>query len=291
MKVAEKENGDFMNKTNLMIRRKINVLIHLIVKIKNDDVFAISSQLAYYLMLSFFPFMLFLITLIGFSKLSSAEVLNGLTGLLPQSIVELTKLTVMEIFDNQYTGLLGISILLMIWTSSSAFRAVIKGVNKAYNFKENRSFIKRSIISMLGILALAIIIILSLSMLVFGNVISEYIKNVIPFYKPFLFIWNMFRYAFIFIVMIFIFAGIYCMAPAKKLKLKEVISGAIFSTIGWILVSFGFSFYIDNFNNYSRFYGSLGAVFILMTWLFLISMIFILGVEINCVLSQINQRK
>lgn len=277
-----------MNKINSRIRRKINLLIHLIVKIRKDDVFALSSQLAYYLMLSFFPFILFLITLVGFSRLSSAEVLNGLAGLLPQSIVDLTTSTVMDIFDNQYTGLLGVSILLMIWTSSSAFRAVIKGVNKAYDFKERRSFIKRVFISMMGILALAIIIILSLSMLVFGDVISQYIRNVIPFYKAFLFIWNMFRYAFVFIVMIFIFAGIYCMAPAKRLKSKEVIPGAIFSTFGWIIVSFGFSFYINNFGNYSRFYGSLGAVFILMTWLFLISMIFILGVEINCVLSQIN---
>ena len=279
-----------MNKINSKIRRKINLLIHLIVKIKKDDVFALSSQLAYYLMLSFFPFRLFLITLVGFSRLSSDEVLNGLAGLLPQSIVDLTTSTVMEIFDNQYTGLLGVSILLMIWTSSSAFRAVIKGVNKAYDFKESRSFIKRALISMMGILALAVIIILSLSMLVFGDVISQYIRNVIPFYKAFLFIWNMFRYAFVFIVMIFIFAGIYCMAPAKRLKSKEVIPGAVFSTIGWIIVSFGFSFYINNFGNYSRFYGSLGAVFILMTWLFLISMIFILGVEINCVLSQIKNR-
>ena len=80
-------------------------------------------------------------------------------------------------------------------------------------------------------------------------------------------------------------------APSKRLKSKEVIPGAIFSTVGWIVVSFGFSFYINNFGNYSRFYGSLGAVFILMTWLFLISMIFILGVEINCVIGQIKRRK
>lgn len=277
-----------MNKNNSIIRRRINVLIHLIVKIKNDDIVALSSQLAYYMMLSFFPFILFLVTIVGFSKLNSSEVLNGLNGLLPESIVQLTKSTVTEVFDNQHTGLLGVSILLMIWTSSSAFRAVIKGVNKAYDFKENRSFIKRAIISMLGILALATIIILSLFMLVFGTVISDYIREIIPLYKPFIFIWDMFRHTFVFIVMIFIFSGIYCMAPAKRLKSKEVVPGAIFSTIGWIIVSFVFSFYINNFSHYSRFYGSLGAVFILMTWLFLISMIFILGVEINCVLSQMK---
>lgn len=272
------------------IRRQINLLIHLIVKIKRDDVFALSSQLAYYLILSFFPFMIFLITLIGLSPLSSVEVMDNLNTILPKSIVELTKSIISEVVDTQHTGLLGVSILLMIWTSSSAFRAVIKGVNKAYELKENRSFIKRAIISMIGIMGLALIIVLALAMLVFGNVIGTNIINRIPFYRIVIFFWNMFRYAFVFIVMIFIFAIIYMFSPTKRLKSKEVIPGAIFSTVGWIVVSFGFSFYINNFGNYSRFYGSLGAVFILMTWLFLISMIFILGVEINCVIGQIKNR-
>ena len=279
-----------MNNLKFNIRRQINLLIHLIVKIKRDDVFAISSQLAYYLILSFFPFMIFLITLIGFSPLSSVEVLNNLNAILPKSIVDLTKSIIFEVVDTQHTGLLGVSVLLMIWTSSSAFRAVIKGVNKAYDFKESRSFIKRAIISMGGIMSLALIILLALAMLVFGNVIGAHIISKIPFYKIIIFLWNMFRYAFVFIVMIFIFALIYMFAPAKRLKLKEVVPGAIFSTMGWIVVSFVFSFYINNFSNYSRFYGSLGAVFILMTWLFLISMIFILGVEINCVIGQIKSR-
>lgn len=277
-----------MSNLKFGIRRQINLLIHLIVKIKKDDVFALSSQLAYYLILSFFPFMIFLITLIGLSPLSSIKVLDNLYAILPMSIVELTKSIILEVFDSQHGGLLGVSVLLMIWTSSSAFRAVIKGVNKAYEFKENRSFIKRSIISMIGIMSLALIIILALAMLVFGSVIGTYIINRIQFYRIFIFLWNMFRYAFVFIVMIFIFALIYMFTPAKRLKLKEVIPGAIFSTIGWIAVSFGFSFYINNFSNYSKFYGSLGAVFILMTWLFLVSMIFILGVEINCVIGQMK---
>lgn len=279
-----------MRDMNFRTKHYINIFIHLIAKIKKDDVFALASQLAYYLILSFFPFMLFLMTLVGFSKLSSVQILEGLSVMLPKSILELTQSTVREVFDNQYTGLLGISILLMMWTASSAFKAIIKSINKAYNFKENRSFIKRSVISMLGILALASIIILALTMLVFGNVISQYIKGVNELYRIVFVLWNIFRYAFIFIIMIFIFVSIYRLAPAKKLAWKEVIPGSIFSTIGWVLVSFGFSYYIDNFNNYSRFYGSLGAVFILMTWLFLISIIFILGVEINFVTAEVKRK-
>ena len=284
------ENGDYMKKINFSFRYGLNIFMRLIDKIKKDDVFALSSQLAYYLVLSFFPFMVFLMTLVGFSRLSSSDILESLDVMLPRSVLELTQSTIKEIFDTQYKGLLLVSIFLMIWTSSSAFKAVIKSVNKAYDFKEDRSFIRLSIISMLGIFGLAMIIILALGMLVFGNIIGDYITNYFSLYKLIIILWNIFRYAFIVVVMIFIFIVVYKLAPAKLLTWKEVVPGAVFSTLGWVSVSFGFSFYIDNFNNYSRFYGSLGAVFILMTWLFIISSIFILGVEINFVMAEIKNK-
>ncbi|MDR5588760.1 MULTISPECIES: YihY/virulence factor BrkB family protein [Clostridium] len=279
-----------MSHTKMSLREKLRLLLHLIVKVKNDDIFALASQLAYYLLLSFFPFIIFLITLIGFSNMDSIQVLNGIKAIVPEAVFELTSSIIVEVFDKQYTGLLGISILLALWTSSSGFRAVIKGVNKAYGFKEKRSFIKRLIISMLSVVALAVIIILSLSMLVFGNVIGSYLVKMIPFTKIIMILWNICRYAFVVIMMIFIFASIYRFTPSKRLKWREVIPGSIFSTIGWIITSYGFSFYIDNFRNFSRFYGSLGAVFILMTWLFLVSILFILGVEINCVLDEFKNQ-
>lgn len=279
-----------MDNIKLNLKRHINLLIHLIIKIKSDDIFALASQLAYYLVLAFFPFVTFLITLIGFSSLNSAQALEGLNTLLPVSIVNLITSTIIEIFDKQNKGLMGISILLALWAAASGFRAVIKGVNKAYNFKETRSFIETTIISMLGIFALAVILILALGMLVFGEVIGDYLQTIVAFHRMILILWNMSRYVFIFILMIGIFAAIYRVAPSKKLRWKDVIPGSIFSTIGWIVTSFVFSFYINNFSNYSRFYGSLGAIFILMTWLFMVSIIFILGVEINCVIKQINTR-
>lgn len=268
---------------SMNIKRKLNLLMMIIIKIKKDDVFALASQLAYYLMLSFFPFMVFLMTLAGFSSLSSNDILNQLSVMVPKSILELTKATIREVFDNQYTGLLGISIVLMVWTSSSAFKAVIKSVNKAYGFEENRSFFKLSIISITGIVALALTMMLSLVVLVFGNLISEYIRNSQSVYNIGMILWNIVRYTFVFIIMITIFIVIYRFAPARKLTWKEIMPGSIFCALGWLIVSLGFSFYVDNFGNYSRFYGSLGAVFILMTWLFLVSILFILGIEINFV--------
>ena len=257
----------------------IDTLVYLIVKVKNDDIFASGAQLAYYLILSFFPFLIFLMTLIGFSNLSSSEVL-------PLNVVDLTKNTIIEVVDFQHTGILGVSIIITLWTASTGFRGVIKGVNRAYDIEENRSFITRCIIAMLGVIALALTVISTLLMSVFGEIIGRYLNEALPFEHIVAFLWNALRHFVIIVILIVVFAIIYKIAPAKKVRFRDVLTGAITSTLGWLIASAGFSYYVNNFSNYSRIYGSLGTVFILMTWLYITSMVFIFGVELNSVLEE-----
>ncbi|MEG1002969.1 YihY/virulence factor BrkB family protein [Clostridium sp.] len=264
----------------------LDIILYLVIKVKRDDIFALASQLAYYLILSFFPFLIFLITLIGFSKFNSAEVLDGLQSILPTAVYELTSSTIQEVVTTQHTGVLGVSGILTIWAASSAFRAVIKGVNKAYDVEENRSFVNRVIIGMIGVIALALTIISTLAMLVFGDLIGNYLNQVLPFEHLITFVWNILRYVIIIAMMIVVFAMIYKVAPAKKIKFLNVLPGAIITTLVWLVVSLGFSYYINNFSHYSRIYGSLWAVFALMIWLFITSMVFIFGVEVNSILEK-----
>lgn len=282
-----KSSGDKMDKERNEVYKKrslFDFIIYFIVKVKKDDVFALAAQLAYYLILSFFPFLMFLMTLIGYSNLDSMEVIDGLRTLLPSNVFELTSATIVEVVENQYAGLLGVSIVLAVWAASSAFRAVIKGINKAYNVRENRSFIKIAITAMISTIALAFIIIITLAMLVFGNLIGDLLKVYLPFDILINKLWDMLRYAVVVIAMIFIFATMYRYAPATRISWRSVFPGAVVTTVGWIVASIGFSFYVNNFNNYSRLYGGLGAVFVLMTWLYITSVIFILGGEINSVI-------
>lgn len=268
----------------------IDFCVYLVVKIKNDDIFALGAQLAYYLILAFFPFIIFLITLIGFSDLNSIEVLEGLRAILPLEVYRLIERTVIEIVDTQNTGLLGASVALTIWASSSGFRAVIKGINKAYNIKECRSFLKRAGIAIFFTFMLALVIMLTLAMLVFGDIIGKYMLGIFPFDMLIKIIWDIGRYVIVVFSMVWIFACIYRYTPCKRIRWGEVYVGAIFSTIGWIVVSIGFSYYINNIANYSRLYGSLGAVIILMTWLYITSIILILGAEINSIISLKQKR-
>ncbi|MDY6012992.1 YihY/virulence factor BrkB family protein [Clostridium sp.] len=279
-----------MMKKNSNNKSVIDICLYLIIKVKRDDIFALASQLAYHLMLSFFPFLIFLVTLIGFIKLNSNEVLDGLQRILPTAVFELTSTTIEEVINSQHTGLLGVSVILTIWSASSAFRGVTKGVNKAYNIQENRSFIKRAMIGMISVVALALAIISTLLMLVFGGLIGEILNKYLPFAYVIDFIWNILRYVIVIVMMIIIFAMIYKLTPAKRIKFKNVLPGAIVSTIGWLVVSLGFSFYVNNFSHYSRFYGSIWTVFVLMIWLFITSIVFIFGVELNSILEK-SQRK
>ena len=271
-----------MSKKEASIKRGFfKFIIYFIVKIRDDDIFALAAQLAYYLILSFFPFLIFLLTLIGFSNLDSMEVLGALRAMLPTSAFELIYSVIIEVIEKQNTGLLGASLLLVIWSASSAFRAVIKGINKAYGLNENRSFIKRAFIAIICTFALAFVILLTLVMLVFGGLIGDLLASYLPFPTVVYRVWNFLRYVLVVFMMILIFASIYRYTPSKMLRWREVIPGAIACTIGWLVVSLGFSFYINNFSNYSKIYGGLGAVIILITWLYLTSIILIIGGEIN----------
>ena len=181
--------------------------------------------------------------------------------------------------------------MITIWTATSGFRAVIKGINKAYNIEEDRNYIRRTIISLCGTVALAFAVLSALALLVFGNIIGKTLIGILPFPEITVIIWNVLRNGVGIFALILVFAAIYRYAPAKKIRWKEVLPGSIVSALGWVIISMIFSFYINNYSNYSRVYGSLAAVFILMIWLFLTSMIFIFGVEINSVIAKYKKNK
>lgn len=278
-------------KSKGFLRKTVIFLVMFIKKIGDDDIFALGAQLAYYMVLSFIPFLMFLMTLVGFSYLNSDAVLNLLSNVMPTEAFNLIQSTVIEIVDREQTGLLWISIALAIWVSSSGFKAVIKGLNKAYGVKETRSYIKLKLISMIYTILLALIVIATLFLFVFGDVIGDFFMKVLEHPEFIYYIWNILRYVVVILIMILFFMFLYNATPCVRLGWLEVIPGAVITTLGWISISYIFAYYVNNFSNYSRLYGSLGAVFMFMTWMFITSMILILGGEINAVLAEKNRLK
>ncbi|PRR86810.1 YihY/virulence factor BrkB family protein [Clostridium luticellarii] len=266
-------------------------LKELAVSFMEDDVLALSSQLAYSLIFSFFPFLIFIINLVGYSDISNSDILAVLGYILPKNVLELVKNTAFRSEITKNTQLIYLSLIFAIWASSGGFHAVIKGLNKAYNRHEHRSIFKIYGVSMLCTLGIMTIIVFTILFLVFGEMIGSLIASNLGFSREFNLVWDIFRYVIIFVSTVFIFSAVYIYAPSVKLVWKEVIPGAVFSTISIVIVSMIFAFYVNNFVNYSIIYGSIGAAIALLTWLFILSVIVILGGEVNAVLFKHEKKQ
>ena len=254
-------------------------------RIQEDDIGALGAQLSYSFLFAFFPFLIFAMTLIGCTSIKSEEVLLGLRSIVPLEVYKLTEITVKEVVDNKNLKLLSFGIITAIWIASNGFLAVIKGLNKAYDVKEKRGKIKVQVIALSCTIILACIIVLAFILIIFGEINGSLILKYFGVGLFFRNVWNYFRYILIILIMVFVFASIYHFIPCRKLSWKEVIPGSVFTSVGWIICSEVFSYYVNNFSNYSMLYGSIGAVIILMTWLFLTSILLLVGGEINATLS------
>jgi len=258
---------------------------NLIFRFQDDEVLALASQLAYSLVFSFFPFLIFLMTLVGYSPISSEEVLSGLYRILPYDTLELIKNTIIEVVETKNGHLLSISLIITLWTSAGGFNAVIRGLNKAYDEAEHRSIFKVQLVAILCTVGVTLVIIITILLLVFGQTLGRLLAIRLGLSYQFQVTWNAVRYIIILLSTIFIFAALYHYTPCRRLTWFEVMPGAIFSTVALISVSIGFAFYVNNFGNYSRIYGSIGAVIVLLTWLFLLAIIIIMGGEVNATLA------
>ncbi|MBK5241024.1 YihY/virulence factor BrkB family protein [Clostridium sp.] len=251
----------------------------------DDDITALAAQVTYYLLLSFFPFLLLLLSMLGYSDLKSDDVLVYLSQIMPQSSFDLIYTTVIDVFDSKTVNLLSISLIGLVWSGSSGFRAIIKGLNKAYDEKETRAYWRTLLISISFMIGLALVIIAAVALVVFGQTLGGVFVDKFNVSSNFILNWDIIRYLVTLCGMVFIFAALYHFTPCRRLTWKEVMPGATFSTLGWLISSLGFAYYVNNFNNYSSVYGGIGAVIVLMLWLYITSIIILLGGEINALLA------
>lgn len=260
-------------------------LSNLIYNIRKDEVTAIGAQLTYYLILSIFPFLIFFLNVVGHTSLAIENLLDDWIIVLPTETQTLLYKVIDEIAISSSETLLSLSIILALWSGSLGISAIIRAINKAYNLNRKRNYIRLKLLSLLFTVALVALLMIVLATLVFGEVIGNAIFTYIGAINVFYRIWKNSRKIIALSAMIIIFALLYkySIAPRERryIKLVHTLPGAIFATIGWIIASGIFSFYVNNFANYSKTYGSLGGVIVLLVWLYITSIMIVLGGEIN----------
>ncbi|THE13489.1 YihY/virulence factor BrkB family protein [Bacillus timonensis] len=257
----------------------------LILRYKEDEVGGLSAELAYFFLLSLFPFLIFLVTLIGYLPISQIDVLEFVAQYAPEGTVSMIEENLNYIVGSQKGGLLSIGIIGTLWSSSNGINAVVRAFNKAYDVKETRNFFFTRGISILLTFGMIFVIIVALLLPVFGKQIGIFIFSSFGLSDEFLDIWNGIRWIVSAAILFIVFTFLYWVAPNRPLKIKEIISGAFFATFGWMFVSLAFSYYVNSFGHYSTTYGSLGAIIVLMIWFYLSAMIIIIGGEINAILN------
>lgn len=256
----------------------------LFYRFNHDEVIGLSAQLAYFFLLSLFPFLIFLITLIGYLPISQEDVLGLVERYAPVQAMNLIKTNLENIIEEQRGGLLSFGVIATIWSASNGINAIIRAMNRAYDVMENRSFLLSRLMAIFLTIAMIIVIIVALLLPVFGKAIGLFIFAHLGISQTFLRIWDALRIIISFFIMVIVFASLYFFAPNKRLRLKEVWFGALFATVGWQVVSLAFSYFVLNFGNYTATYGSLGGIIVLMTWFYLSAMIIIIGGEINAII-------
>ena len=250
-----------------------------------DDLAGLAAQLAYFFLLSLFPALVFLVTLLGYIPIETEDVLTFLSNYAPEDAMSLIESNVHTIMNKQNSGLLSFGLLAMLWFASNGVNAVMKAFNRAYDINETRSFITTRALSIVLTLAMIFMIVFALILPVFGQLIGSAIFKILGLSDEFSFVWSIVRLLLSFLVLFGLFCFLYKFAPNRHVKRREVMTGALFATIGWIVASYSFAYYVDNFGNYSTTYGSLGGIIILILWFYLTGWVILLGGEINALLN------
>ena len=266
-------------------RKRIKNLYELVMdflkKCSDDHVGAFGAMSAFFILLSIFPFMIFLLTLTRYIPFSKDDIIVILTRMISFEEGSLIKSIVNEIYRKTGTTVSAISIIAALWSSSRGVYSIVIGLNSVYDIDENRNYFAIRLFSLVYTLLFALMISVMLVMWVFGNSLYSYFLQKFPFVVPILGYFMHKRIIFSLIFLTLLFMIIYKWIPNRVSSFRKQFPGALIATLGWVAVSVGCSIYMDNFTNFSYIYGSMAGIMILLLWLyFCMSMVFY-GAEVN----------
>lgn len=251
-----------------------------------------STSLAFSFFLAIFPATIFLFTLIPYIPIHNFQdqLLNILGQVLPATAFEAVQTTLTDIIKNQNGGLLTFGFIAALFFSSNGIIALMRNFNKASLLHDKRSAWKKRRIAIALTFVISIMLIVGVSLIITGNylikLLEDYalIKGVITRYSLVLLNW-----VIILLLFFSIISTLYYYAPATSKKFKFFSAGATLATVLSIGSSSGFAFYVNNFNSYNKIYGSIGTLIVIMIWLYLNSMILLIGFELNASIKILKQ--
>jgi len=251
-----------------------------------NEILPLATQLTYRLIFSLFPFLIFLISLVGFFEIDADFLLSEVSRLFPLQIAQVVNEVIHDVVDTRNPSIMSTSLLLYLYTTANGFRAVSRGINKAYAQEDTRHIVKRWLRYILLVLALALAIVTSLLLIIFGDAIHGAIAANLSIDSRFLTalsgILGVLVSMFIMLATVIL---IYRLSTAKPQPIIALLPGATITIVVWALSSSAFNFWVNNFSRYSLIYGSIASIFITMLWLNIISITILIGAQTNALLD------
>ena len=263
-------------------------------KVFETDVFGRSAQVGFYFSFAFFPLLLFLITLFGIVLGSTTslqdELYQYLARILPFDAYNLVRTTMAEIIKNSTGGKLTIGLLVTLWSASAGVDSLRSSLNSVYEVDENRSWWFTKLQSLIVTFLFIVLIGIALGALAAGWQMFERGLALVGYEITSGWLLSLIQWSALALLMIFSTAVVYSWLPSfKRFRWVWITPGAIVAIVLWGILTSAFRVYLQYFNSYNKAYGSLGAVIILMLWMYLTGMALLIGGAINSVLTEMSQ--
>ncbi len=253
-------------------------------KFSSDEMTVYAAQASFFIIIAAFPFIMLMITVVQVvPNLTRAELLDILLSLVPEGYKSVAFRVLNDLSLNSPATMISVTAVTALWSSSRGMMSIARGLNRIHGESDERWYIVRRLIWAGYTIVFILVCVVALGLLVFGTSIQNFLVARVPVLAGITQHIISFRTLLALALFMLGFAGIYTYVPARKLTLRSQIPGAVFATAGWILFSLAFSLYFRLFGkyNFSYMYGSLGAVVLLMLWLYGCICVLFFGAEIN----------
>ncbi len=276
------------NKKGKLIRQPVlGALYEVFTGFQQLRVTSMAAESAYYIILAFFPFLIFIVGLLGFigrQRALAESLLSEISGFAPGPLFNTIEAFLIETLESSNLTLLSFSMLGIIWASSNGFTALLRGLDRAYDEERTHSFFFLRGLGLVFTLLIGAGILLLLILVGFGGLLISQLREWMP---PNIFdgsLLEILRFATSFAILFIVFTILYMIVAYKKQRFLQAVPGAFFSACGWIALTMAFSWYVNNFDRFARLYGSIAGLILLMVWIYLCCNILLLGGIINSVI-------
>ena len=262
------------------LKRGYAKFTEIINQVSDHHVGAYAAQTAYFFMLCMIPIILLLLTLVRYTPITKADVMSAVIRVFPSSVESMITTIVNQVY-NQSMGIIPVTILVALWSAGKGVLAITTGLNCIYGCRETRNYVFLRIRSTIYTMMFLLVIILLLVLSVFGNTLNIFIAEHIPLVKNVADWLIEVRIVITPIVLMIFSLLIYKFLPNRRDKILRQLPGAVFAAIGWMIVSWIFSVYVDIFRGFSSMYGSLTTIMLIMMWMYFCMYCILIGGELN----------